>query len=78
MEFFIKNAGWITTIVLNLLTLSASILLKFNDLHHLGKKVDDLSDNLKEIGTTLVKHGERLATIEGRCAAKSKVRSKRC
>jgi hypothetical protein len=61
---------------LNLFTIGFSaamfIIIKFNDLHHLTTKVDDLIREVKISNDKQEKMAERVATIEGRCASNHK------
>jgi len=44
-------------------------IVKFNDLKHVEKNLQNLTDVLKKIDDKLDKNSERISRIEGRCAA---------
>ena len=45
------------------------VVIKFNDLAHLGKSLDEVKSSLKEITTKLDTNAVKIATIEGKCKA---------
>ncbi len=45
------------------------IVIKFNDLRHLGKSLDEVKDTLKEITKKLDNNAERISAQEGKCKA---------
>jgi len=44
-------------------------VIKFNDLKHVEKNLQSLTDVLKKLDEKLDKNSERIAKIEGKCAA---------
>jgi len=44
-------------------------IVKFNDMKHLEKSLQNLTDVLKKVDEKLDKNSERIAKIEGKCAA---------
>ena len=44
-------------------------VIKFNDLHHLAKAVEEIKESIKEIGKKLDNNAERVSNIEGTCKA---------
>lgn len=47
-------------------------VVKFNDLAHLAKDVTEIKNSIKEIEKSMVSAIERVAKIEGKCAANHK------
>jgi Cu/Ag efflux pump CusA len=45
------------------------IVVKFNDLAHLERSVKEITELLKDVNKKLDDNGERIAKLEGRCAA---------
>jgi len=52
-----------------IVSISGFIKIMKNDLVHLEKNVTALTELLKEVNKKLDKNSERIAKIEGRCAA---------
>ena len=48
------------------LTLGALVLIKFNDLKHLGLNVKELKEGQKDINKKLYNHAERISKLEGK------------
>ena len=45
------------------------IVLKFNDMKHMEKKLDEIASNVKSIDAKQDSNAERIAKIEGKCTA---------
>jgi hypothetical protein len=45
------------------------IVIKFNDMHHLQLRFDELKKVTDSIDKKLDKNAERISTIEGKCSA---------
>ncbi len=45
------------------------IIIKFNDMHHLQKRFDELMERVEQMDKKLDNSLERVATIEGKCKA---------
>jgi len=45
------------------------VIIKFNDMHHLQLRFDELIKKIDGIDKKLDKNSERIATIEGKCSA---------
>jgi hypothetical protein len=45
------------------------IIIKFNDLHHVAKSLEELKNAVKEIDKKLDNNAERVSRIEGKCMA---------
>ena len=48
------------------LTLGALVLIKFNNLKHLGIDMEELKGNLKQINKHLYNHAQRISKLEGK------------
>jgi hypothetical protein len=45
------------------------VVIKFNDLVHLDKKIDELTKTIKEMDKKQDGNAERISKIEGKCTA---------
>lgn len=59
---------WLPLIILGF-NAALFIIIKFNDLTHLGKSINEIKESLKEIDKKLDYNAERISTIEGKCKA---------
>jgi len=48
------------------------IIIKFNDMHHLQLRFDELAKTIKDMDKKLDLTSERIANIEGKCKATHK------
>jgi len=48
------------------------IVIKFNDMAHMAKAMDELKNLVNGLYSKIDKYGERISTIEGRCEANHK------
>ena len=48
------------------------IVIKFNDMHHLQLRFDELKKSIDNMDKKLDSNGERISKIEGKCAANHK------
>jgi len=51
------------------ITAGIQIVIKFNDLAHLDKKITDIGTKLNTMDLKLDNNAERISKIEGKCAA---------
>lgn len=63
---FIKE--WLPLVVLGF-NAALFVVIKFNDMHHLQLRFDELMKKVEEIDSKLDLNAERIASIEGRCKA---------
>jgi len=68
MAFFMDWKFWLFCFqfISTILTLGALILIKFNDLKHLGIDVKDLKKGQECINKKLYDHAQRISKIEGK------------
>jgi len=59
---------WLPLIILGF-NVAIFIIIKFNDMKHIEKAVNEIKKCVEEIKKENNKQGERLATIEGKCKA---------
>ncbi len=45
------------------------VVIKFNDMVHLDKNLQEIKDSLKELDKKLDNNAERISAIEGKCKA---------
>jgi len=66
MTTFIKE--YLPLIVLGF-NVAMFIVIKFNDMHHLQLRFDELVKRFDKLDTKIDNNGERIAKIEGKCKA---------
>ena len=59
---------WLPLIVIGF-NVAMFIIIKFNDMKHLELAIQRIEDCVKKITEESCKNGERIAKIEGKCAA---------
>lgn len=68
MEWF-NFLGVGITLLLTGFNAAIFIVIKFNDLSHLQKIVEEIKDSIKCIEKKLYENAEKIGEIEGRCKA---------
>ena len=59
---------WVSLVVLGF-NVAMFLVIKFNDMHHMGQDIKCIKECLSKISDKQDKDGERIAKIEGKCSA---------
>jgi hypothetical protein len=72
----ISSIAIVIAAICNILTLlgtgfaaATAWVIKFNDIHHMGIKIDEMKKSFDDMKKEVCTNGERIATIEGKCTA---------
>jgi hypothetical protein len=63
---WLANLGIGFSIITAIINVSVLIAMKFNDLHHVQKDLDEIKEDLKCFRDKFIKLDERVAHIEGK------------
>lgn len=56
----------LTPVVINVIVLIILLAMKYNDVNHLQKSIDELKDKINDLQKQVIEHEKRLSRIEGK------------